>query len=103
MERKIVWVLVLLVLAGMMPQARAEDLTLRIERARDGFTLSTVSGGMSKQVAVDATMASRLMSVRFSIECMVLEKDWKDCHDERPGALEGERTAAPASPCVGES
>jgi len=80
--------LALLMLAVLAPAARADELAIRIERNGDDLALSATIGGETTHVRVERATASRLMAVRFSLECM---EDPKDCPSQKPGAFEAER------------
>jgi hypothetical protein len=91
MDRAVIWVFIFWAAIISATAAGSDDLVLRIERAGSGFILSATTGGTSEQVSVDASTGSRLMSVRFSLECMVFAKTGDDCNVENPGLLESER------------
>lgn len=79
--------LMLLALAAPISSAGAAELLIEVARRGDGLELTATTGRKPLKVRVDSRMASRLMSIRFSVECMEQE----DCRDQAHGPFEADR------------
>jgi hypothetical protein len=73
--------------AGLSTGAVAEELKLKIELDDAGLALVATSNGKSTARRIDAQTATRLMAVRFSVECLVEQS----CRYQKQGVFESER------------